>query len=886
MTFHGREVELSALLAAVSENRLVTVTGPIGVGKSRLVREAHASLESSLFAAVNFVSLDAIPAGSDAATIAGHIGHSSVDNLALQLSTVDDLLVLDGCDHVVTGATELVRSLLAAHDGISVVVTTREPLRLEYEFVQVISPFRIPELDSPELADEPAVALFVERSRAVGASWPDDAATLAVVAELCRELDGLPLAIELAASRSRLLSPEELRSALRRKVDLLDSSSRGGGGGLRAALVDSLDQLADRERRILCRLSVLPGSFDVATAQAVAGMSEESLETVNALDALVECSLLQVERTASVSAYRLLAVVHEVAADGLQASGEADATGDRFADLMVQTADRLVADGLQHWSGEVLGAIAVKITSLLAAVEWCVEHDATPDRALRIYLPLLGGVHQSRSEEVRRCGERLFARWPDTPAPLRAECLGVLATGAAVASDSARTHEIAGRALADPGISGVGRVIANRAIMLAALAMGDLEDAATAASAGEAAAIETGMHPFAQELIAFRASIEDRRGRPEEGLQMAVDVALDAEESGDAITELWARVVAANIAARTGDWVDVRRQVEAARLASTAAAVNGWTVRVFRSDALLASYAAMATAHLAGWSESVPEWCDAIGVAAAGGGALEVAATIRSAATLARRMGETRVADELDAAIPATPEVDVLPEIFERDPRQRARPQLSIASAFHAALGALHQAGALGTLRSDGAPASSPEHALLRRDGDTWEIAFAGVTARSRHLKGIGDLAMLLSRPNTEIHALELMGVVQVSDSIGPAIDHRARQSYRAQVLDLQEEIDEARSANDPARAERAEDELDALVTELSAALGLGGRSRETGSTAERARSAVTFRIRGAIKRVAEQHDALGRHLSNSVRTGTWCSYVPEQPQVWEIDLG
>lgn len=885
MAFHGRDAELAVLLASVAEHRLITVTGPYGVGKSRLVAEALESL-SGAYDRVSIQHLDAVPRGSDAASISGHLGLASTDGLALRLAAGDELLVLDGCDHVIAGTAELVAELLGAHATVSVVVVALAPLRLDEERVVVVSPLALPGPDDAEPASSPAVALFLERSRAVGAAWPDDAATLAVIADLCRELDGLPLAIELAASRSRLLSPGDLRAALRRKVDLLDSSSRGGGGGLRAALGEALDQLADDERRILCRLSVLPGSFEVDTAHAVAGTSSDVLDTVNALATLVECSLLQVETTASASRYRLLAVVREVAGDGLQASGDSEATGDRFADLMAATADRLVTDGLQHWSGEVVAAIAARITPLLAAVEWCVEHDATPDRSLRIYLPLFGGVHQSRSEEVRRSGERIFTRWPDTPAPLRAECLGVLATGAAVASDLVRAREIADRALADPRISGVGVVVANRALMLAALAGGDLDDAAARASAGEAAAIETGMHPFAQELVTFRASIEDRQGRPEEGLRRAVDVALDAEQSGDAVTELWARVVAANIAARQGDWTDVRRQVEAARVASTAAAVDGWTVRVFRSDALLACYAAMATAHLAGWSESVAEWRDAIGIAAAGGGALEVAITIRGAATVARRMGQASVADELDAAIPATREVDVLPEVFERDSRQRARPRLSVASAFHAALTALHSAGALGSLRPAGVPDSAAGQALMRRDGDTWEIAYGGATARVRQLKGIADLAVLVSRPNTEVHALELMGVVQISESTGPAIDDRARQSYRTQVLDLQEAIDDARAANDLARAERAEDELDALVAELSASLGLGGRTRETGSTAERARSAVTFRVRAAIKRIAEHHDALGKHLRNSVRTGTWCSYAPEQPVAWEVDSG
>lgn len=886
MAFHGREGDLAALLAAVSEHRLVTVTGPVGVGKSRLVAEAAEALEEG-FGRIGFHSLASVPAGSDAATIAGHLGRSSADGLALQLAMGAELLVLDGCDHVLAGAAALAGELLAADDSISLVVTSREPLHLSEERVQVLAPFTVPGPGEIDSEASPALALFLERSRAVGAQWPLDPPILTRIAELCRELDGLPLAIELAAVRTRTLSPDDLGLALRNKLDLFDSAPRDGalGSGLRAALAESLEQLGDTERRVLRRLSVLPTAFDVPTAQAVAAVGQDSLATVNALDALVDRSLLLVENTASVSHYRLLGVVREIAAEDLEAAGETEEGWDRFAEVMAATADRLVAAALQRWSGEVVGAVAVRVTLLLAAVDWCVAHDPTPERALRLYLPLFGGVHQSRSAEVRASGERLFERWPDEQAPLRAECLAVVATAAAVASETTRARMLAEAALADPAVTAVGRVVAHRALLLAALGEGELDDAEAQAAAGERAATEAGMGPFARELRTFTASITDRRGRPGEGLRLAVEAAVEAEETDDAVNELWARVVAANIAARAEDWAEVRGQVDAARLASTAAATEVWSARVFRSDALLATYGAIATSYLDGWPAAVPAWREAMRVAAAGGGVLEIATTVRSAAAVARAVGPAPVADALDAAIPATDELDVLPEVFERDPRQRLRSGPRATASFCAALDALRPAGELGALRSADDSATAP-HGLLRRDGDTWEIAYGGATARTRHLKGIADLAALLSAPDREVHVLELMGVVEIGESAGPAIDDRARHGYRTQVLDLQGEIDEARAGNDLARVERAEAELDALVAELSSALGLGGRDRRAGSTVERARSAVTFRVRTAIKRIGEQHDELGRHLRNSIRTGTWCAYRPEQAVQWEIDAG
>ena len=110
------------------------------------------------------------------------------------------------------------------------------------------------------------------------------------------------------------------------------------------------------------------------------------------------------------------------------------------------------------------------------------------------------------------------------------------------------------------------------------------------------------------------------------------------------------------------------------------------------------------------------------------------------------------------------------------------------------------------------------------------------------------------------------------------------RRDYQARIVELQHDIDEARGHNDNARADRAELELDALVEQLSEAFGLGGRSRTTGSSAERARTAVTYRIRSTIRKLDQLHPDLGRHLANSIRTGTWCSYRPETEVAWTIE--
>jgi TolB-like protein/Tfp pilus assembly protein PilF len=184
--------------------------------------------------------------------------------------------------------------------------------------------------------------------------------------------------------------------------------------------------------------------------------------------------------------------------------------------------------------------------------------------------------------------------------------------------------------------------------------------------------------------------------------------------------------------------------------------------------------------------------------------------------------------------------------------------------------------------RSDAVPRTAPrETATFRRDGDRWTLAFDGQAVSLTDVKGFGDLAALLARPNEEVHCLELAGRPAEPGGRDAVLDDRAKREYRARMQDLQREIDEADAAHDVARAANAREELDAFVDMLSGSLGLHGRSRTLGSAAERARSAVTWRMRSAMKKIAAAHPRLGRHLENSVRTGTFSVYAPERPVAW-----
>jgi hypothetical protein len=139
----------------------------------------------------------------------------------------------------------------------------------------------------------------------------------------------------------------------------------------------------------------------------------------------------------------------------------------------------------------------------------------------------------------------------------------------------------------------------------------------------------------------------------------------------------------------------------------------------------------------------------------------------------------------------------------------------------------------------------------------------------------------LLARPGEHVHCLELAGRRGEPTGADAVLDERARREVRARIRELEERIEEAQERGDAAQAEQARDELDQLVTTLAGALGLGGRPRRAGSTVERARSAVTWRMRSAMRKIAAVHPALGRHLENTIRTGATCAYQPETPVDW-----
>jgi hypothetical protein len=211
---------------------------------------------------------------------------------------------------------------------------------------------------------------------------------------------------------------------------------------------------------------------------------------------------------------------------------------------------------------------------------------------------------------------------------------------------------------------------------------------------------------------------------------------------------------------------------------------------------------------------------------------------------------------------------------------------------------ALGAAALVARIEAEAAPVR-PLHAehAFRRDGEVWTLAYGGREVRMRDSKGLRDLHALLARPGTAVAALDLAAapgghragapagpdVLHPPSDTGEVIDAQARAAYRQRLRELEEAAAEADAAADIERSAGIAAERDALIEMLTGAYGMGGRVRRSGSAAERARTAVTARIRDAIRRISEAHPELGRHLARSVRTGTFCVYEPDQPVRWSL---
>ncbi|GAA1980451.1 BTAD domain-containing putative transcriptional regulator [Catenulispora subtropica] len=340
-SFVGRDADVAAVRALVAEHRLTTVTGPGGAGKTRLAEETAGTMLADLPDGAWLVELAAIGADGDVAqaalsglglrdTLLGDTSDAEpADRFVAAVRERETLLILDNCEHVIEAAAVFAHRVLGECRRLRILATSREPLGITGEALWPVEPLALPgETPGPEeIASSPAVRLFRDRAQAVRHDLADDPATLATMARICRALDGMPLAIELAAARLRTMSVDQLADRLDDRFRLLTGGSRTAlprHRTLRAVVDWSWELLSAAERRVLRRLSVFSGGAGLEAAEQVcAGDGVAPEQVLELLTALTEKSLL-VARGEGAPRYRMSGTVKEYAALRLAEAGETE----------------------------------------------------------------------------------------------------------------------------------------------------------------------------------------------------------------------------------------------------------------------------------------------------------------------------------------------------------------------------------------------------------------------------------------------------------------------------------------------------------------------------------------------------------------------------------
>src|SRR3954454_21130576 len=398
--FVGREDELAEIAAALGSARVVTLTGIGGVGKTRAALQTAARMLAEYRDGAWLCELapvgdpDAVvEAVATALDVMAGLGQTVADSLLDFLRSKQILLVLDNCEHLLDSVTDLVDRVVRASPRVTVLATSREGLALTGERILALRSLGIPDLDASgaAAAAADAVCLFVERASDARSGFALQDDNTAAIVQICRRLDGIPLAIELAAARVQAMSPQEIATRLDDQFRLLRGGTRGAverHQTLRRTIDWSYDLLNDDERLVLDRLSVFAAGAILDDAEAVvAGDTIDEVDVVEHLSALVRRSLVVADETDGRTRYRLLETVRQYAQEHLEDSGSAEVMQRRhavhYAALAEEAGPNLRGSEQLAW----IKRLVPEIGNLRASQGWAIDH-AELDLALAVIVPL------------------------------------------------------------------------------------------------------------------------------------------------------------------------------------------------------------------------------------------------------------------------------------------------------------------------------------------------------------------------------------------------------------------------------------------------------------------------------------------------------------------